>query len=112
MKVKFAQLIHPPFISAIYELTTTPPLGCKLCPLIILLSWLAKNTKQVAISLGWPGLPIGVALNWSMAYDFMVLGIRGVHTGPGHTALTRMPKGICWLWRPRVKETMAPLEEV
>ena len=55
-----------------------------------LLSELARKTKQVAISLGWLGRPIG-AVNWSMASWVMVEGMSGVQTGPGQTALTRMP---------------------
>ena len=44
-----------------------------------LLSWLAKNTKQVAISDGWLGRPIGEE-NESCASSFMVDGMRGVQT--------------------------------
>jgi hypothetical protein len=44
-----------------------------------LLSWLARKTKHVAISLGWPGRPIGVPENWSIA-EFIVLTISGVQT--------------------------------
>lgn len=65
---------------AIHPLTTTPPLGCKHCPDMKLLSWLARNTKQVATSLGCPGRPIGTELNCSMAESNMVEGIRGVKT--------------------------------
>lgn len=45
-----------------------------------LLSSLARNTKQVATSLGCPGRPIGTELNCSMAESNMVDGIRGVKT--------------------------------
>lgn len=63
-----------------YPFTTTPPLGCKLWPDIKLLSWLARNTKHVATSLGCPGRPIGVALNCSIAEVVIVAGISGVQT--------------------------------
>jgi hypothetical protein len=43
---------------------------------------LAKKTKQVAISLGCDGRPMG-AVNCLMASSLMVAGMRGVHTGPG-----------------------------
>jgi hypothetical protein len=51
-------------------------------------------------------------VNSLWAFSFMVAGIRGVQTGPGATALTRMPRLTYWLCRPRVKEMMAPLVEV
>lgn len=89
----------------------TPPLGCKLCPEMKLLSALAKNTKQVATSLGCPGRPIGL-VNSFCAFSFMVAGMSGVQIGPGQTALTRMPCEICWLERARVKATMAPFVDV
>jgi hypothetical protein len=76
-----------------------------------LLSLLAKKTKQVAISLGCEGLPMG-AVNCLMASSFMVAGMSGVQTGPGATALTRMPRPTYWFDSPRVKATMAPLVEV
>lgn len=118
-------------VCSAYPLTTTPPLGCKHCPEMKLLSGLARNTKQVATSLGCPGRPIGTAWNCSMAEVFIVDGIRGVQTvgrlvsnqriivaasqdvlGPGQTQLTRIPFLTCWLDRPRVNATMAPLVDV
>lgn len=45
-----------------------------------LLSWLARNTKQVATSLGCPGRPIGVPLKFSIASVVIVAEIRGVQT--------------------------------
>jgi hypothetical protein len=35
-----------------HPLITLPPLGCNVCPDMKLLSWLARKTKQVAISDG------------------------------------------------------------
>lgn len=51
-------------------------------------------------------------VNCLIASVDMVEGIRGVQTGPGATAFTRIPLATNWLERPRVKETMAPLVEV
>lgn len=64
----------------IYPLTITPPLGCRHCPEMKLLSGLARNTKHVATSLGCPGRPMGTPLNCSMADVSMVDGIKGVQT--------------------------------
>jgi hypothetical protein len=75
------------------------------------LSGEARKTKQVAISEGCEGRPIGL-VNSDWAFSFIVAGIRGVQTGPGATALTRMPRPTYWLWRPRVKEMMAPFVDV
>lgn len=50
--------------------------------------------------------------NCFCAFSGIVAGISGVQTGPGATALTRMPFPICWLLRPRVKDTMAPFVDV
>jgi hypothetical protein len=36
-----------------------PPLGCRLCLDIKLLSGPVRKTRQVATSEGWLGLPIG-----------------------------------------------------
>lgn len=71
----------------------------------------ARNTTQVAISLGCAGRPMGL-VNDFCASSSIVAGIRGVHTGPGAMALTRIPLPTNWLLRPRVKDTMAPLVEV
>jgi hypothetical protein len=38
----------------------------------------------------------------------MVEGMSGVHTGPGATALTRMPFGVSSSASPLVKVTIAP----
>jgi hypothetical protein len=86
-------------------------LGCKLWPEIKLLSLLAKNTKHVATSLGWPGLPIG-DVKLFCAFSSIVAGMRGVQIGPGQTQLTRIPFPICWFERARVKATIAPFVEV
>jgi hypothetical protein len=104
---------YPPFQppSLLYDPTITPPLGCKLCPLINPLSLPARNTKQAATSLGCPGLPIGL-VNSFCAWSLMVAGISGVQIGPGHTQFARMPLPTCWLDRARVKATMAPLVAV
>jgi hypothetical protein len=88
-----------------------PPLQWIVCPLMLDESVLARKTMQVAISLGCDGRPIGL-VNCFCASSFMVAGMRGVQTGPGATALTRMPFETYWLLRPRVKETMAPLVDV
>lgn len=88
-----------------------PPLGWIVCPLIELLSLLAKNTNTVAISLGCDGLPIG-AVNCLIASVDIVAGMSGVQTGPGATALTRMPLDTYWFDKPRVNEMMAPLVDV
>ena len=77
----------------------------------MLLSDEAKKTKLVAISLGWAGRPIG-DVKESCASLSMVAGMSGVHTGPGATALTLIPLLTCWLARPRVNDTIAPLELV
>jgi hypothetical protein len=60
----------------------------------MLLSSLARNTKLVAISLGCAGRPSGEVKDFC-ASSFMVAGIRGVQTGPGQTALIRMPLLTC-----------------
>lgn len=99
------------YIHPAYEPTCTPPLGCKLCPEIKLLSGPAKNTKQVATSLGCPGLPIG-HVNCSCASLLIVAGISGVQIGPGQTQVTRIPLLSCWFERAYVKATMAPLLDV
>ena len=47
-------------------------------------------------SSGWPGRPMRTSLpNWATFSSGMVAGISGVQTGPGATALTRMP-GQAW----------------
>lgn len=94
-----------------YPFTMTPPLAWMTCPDNWKESVDARNTTQVAISEGWPGRPMGL-VNCLIASVDMVEGIRGVQTGPGATAFTRMPLATNWLERPRVKETMAPLVEV
>ena len=88
-----------------------PPLQWIVCPLRHELSVEARNTTQVAISLGWAGRPMG-AVNCFCASSDMVELISGVQTGPGAMAFTRMPLLSCWLLRPRVNETMAPLVDV
>ncbi len=100
-----------PYLDLPHEPTITPPFGCKLCPDIKLLSALARNTKQVATSDGWPGLPIGLVKDFC-ASSFIVAGMSGVQIGPGQTAFTLIPCSICWFERPRVKATIAPLVEV
>ena len=99
------------FSTCIYPLTITPPLGWSVWPDIMALSGFAKNTKQVAISLGCPGRPIG-DVNWSCASLFIVAGTSGVQTGPGATALTRMPLLTNMFASPLVKDTIAPFVEV
>ena len=95
----------------------------------------AKKTTQVAISLGSKqslsacgpfvgyvqgegedkdirhGRPMGL-VNCFWALSGIVDGIKGVQTGPGAMALTRMPLPTCWLLKPRVKLTMAPFVDV
>lgn len=101
--------ILPP--QKIYPFTITPPLQWIVCPLSCAESVLARKTAHVAISLGWPGRPIG-EVKFLIASSVIVDGISGVHTGPGASAFTRMPLLTNWLERPRVKLTMAPLVEV
>ncbi|CAM5735458.1 hypothetical protein STENM223S_11005 [Streptomyces tendae] len=67
----------------------------------------ARNTYACAISAGWAGRPMGACLPNS-AVSGSVAGISGVHTGPGATALTRMPRSISICASPCVKVTMAP----
>lgn len=92
-------------------LTMVPPLQWIVCPLIHELSDEARNTTQVAISLGCAGRPIG-AVNCFCCLVPIVELISGVQTGPGAIVLTRMPLLSCWLLRPRVKEMIAPLVDV
>jgi hypothetical protein len=75
-------------------------------------SALAKNTKQVATSLGCPALPMGVEWNPSKSSLVIVDTTNGVQMGPGATALTRMPLPQSWLDRERVKAMIAPFVEV
>jgi len=97
--------------SLLYPLTIVPPLGWIVCPLMELLSGLARNTNTVAISLGCDGRPIG-AVNCFCASSVIVAAINGVQTGPGATAFTRTPLPTYWFDKPRVKDTIAPLVDV
>src|SRR5262249_29391185 len=70
----------------------------------------AKKTNAGATSSGWAGRPCGT--HWpclETRSGSIVLGMNGVHTGPGDTQLTRMP--FCArLWASDlVKAWMAPL---
>ena len=72
---------------------------------------LARKIKQEAISTGSPALAIGESLpKVSTCLFFKLDTIRGVQTGPGATALTRMFLSTKDAARERVNDTIAPLE--
>ena len=73
-------------------------------------SSLARNTKQGATSLGWPGRFIGVSVpNFATCLASNEAGMSGVQIGPGATAFTRMPRSTSSCDIDRVKARMAPL---
>lgn len=92
-----------------YPLTTSPPLGCKTCPLIYRESSLAKNKKHGATSFGIPARFIGESLpNSAFFFGLNEEAISGVQIGPGATALTLIPLSIRLTERLLVKEIIAP----
>src|SRR3954454_24074544 len=72
----------------------------------------ARNTYAGASSAGCAGLPVGFdSPKCAAASGVVVDVISGVQTGPGATALTRMPRSISSFERPFVKVTIAPFVE-
>ena len=70
----------------------------------------AKYTYAGASSTGWPALPIGVSVPNVVIYSAEKLeGCRGVHIGPGATALTFIPWEISERASDLVNVTIAPL---
>ena len=71
----------------------------------------ARNRKQGATSLGWPGRPIGVSFPKSLTSSggWPPNGLSGVQIGPGATALTRMPSLTRFCDSDRVNAVIAPL---
>ena len=70
----------------------------------------ARNTKAGAISSGCAGRFIGVSLpNFETRSASLSAGLSGVQTGPGATALTRMPLSIRCVASERTKAWMPPL---
>lgn len=68
------------------------------------------NTKLVAISIGWAGRFHAVAApKWRTWPLSSVAGMSGVHTGPGATQLTRMPRSASALASDCVNVCSAPL---
>ena len=69
----------------------------------------ARKTYAGASSAGCAGRPVGfVSPNVETSSAGIVEAISGVHTGPGATALTRMPRSISSFERPFVNVTIAP----
>jgi hypothetical protein len=69
------------------QLMTTPPLTWMIWPEMNELSALARKTKQVATSTGWPARSIGTDVpNFSIESSVIVAGMSGVQIGPGATA--------------------------
>src|SRR5262249_36397037 len=63
-----------------------------------------EKNKGGRISSGCAGRRIGVsAPNVSTALAGLSAGLSGVHTGPGATTLTRMPRSTRWVARERAK---------
>lgn len=94
-----------------YPETIAPPLTWMLCPLMKLPSLLARKTYAGPSSEGSPILPIGAGLLCQVFISslFIAPGWRGVQTGPGQTALTRIPFERSWLESALTMATCAPL---
>ena len=90
----------------------SPPFGCSTWPTKNAESSLARKTKHGAISSGSAGRPSGtLPPNFSTSSGVNVEVISGVQTGPGATALTRMPRSTSESASERVNATTAPLVE-
>src|ERR1051326_2713859 len=95
-----------------YPFTTVPPFGCSTWPVMNEESSDARNTYEGAISSGSPARLRGTsAPNFSTFSGGNVDGIRGVQTGPGATAFTRIPFSASDNASDRVNATIAPLVE-
>ena len=67
----------------------------------------ARNTYAGASSAGCAGRPVGLSRRIA-TLGVNVDAISGVQTGPGATALTRMPRSMSSFASPFVKVTIAP----
>ena len=73
----------------------------------------AKNTYAGAISSGCAGRPIGVsAPNSDTSSGFWATTFSGVHTGPGATQFTRMPRSTRFCASDFVNAWIAPFGEL
>ena len=84
-----------------------PPVALTISAVVQLACGDARKTWAGAISAGCAGRPSTDCLPNSVVSG-MVAGISGVHTGPGATALTRIPSDATSCAGPWVKVTITP----
>src|SRR5690606_20197305 len=88
-----------------------PPITGRTMPLTYAdITGEARNTNAGDSSSGCAGRPIALSLpNSATSSAGLSAGLNGVHTGPGATALTRIPRGSRLVARALVKAWIAPL---